>query len=236
MRTSKWFVILGALASNIAIVEATETVEIELGKDWYYQLCVDAMDAIDAPRWKDVKVIPYAHAPKIPDGFRSRTEYVLRGKAFEPREFWKKPMAEQLIELKNPILECNLLPIVDKQYDALVLYAISYSVAPTGKPYPIELEIQFEKAVWRVLHVKYDLSWEVFEKSIRSMLIPEDRLYSAPLIVYFADKLAPRYEFHYKSTNKRFSDLTKVVKLPSEFEALTKIPKAEEVVYEKKIM
>ena len=66
------------------------------------------------------------------------------------------------------------------------------------------------------------------------MLISEDRLYSAPLIVYFADKLAPRYEFHYKGTNECNRKLTKVVKLPSEFEVLTGIPKAEEVVYEKK--
>ena len=116
---------LVALASNIAIVEATETVKIELGKDWYYQLCSDAMDVIDAPRWKDVKVIPYAHAPEVPEGYRSRTEYVLRGKAFEPQILWKNPMDEKLIAIKDAVLECNLLSIVDKQYDALVLYAIS---------------------------------------------------------------------------------------------------------------
>ena len=224
-----------AFVAGLNVAYSAEIVEVNTGKDWYYDLLHDAIHYIvQDPISKSYRSVPYAHAPEVPEGYRSRTEYVPQGKAFEPQEFWQKSMDEQLVELKDPIMKCNLLPIVDKQYDALVLYAISYSVAPSGKPYPIELELQFEKAVWQVLHNKYGVSCEDFTKSIRSMLIPEDRLYSAPLIVYFSDKLAPRYEFHYKDANKLFSDLTKVVKLPSEFEVLTGTPDTGKVVYEAK--
>lgn len=39
-------------------------------------------------------------------------------------------------------------------------------------------------------------------------------------VVYFSDKLATLYDFHYKGTNQWKKVLTKIVQCPSEFEVL----------------
>ena len=212
---------------------ATETVDIQLGTDWHYNNLHDAVKFVQDPASKSVRTLQYAHAPKVPNGFTSRTEYVLKGKAFKPWEFWEdKPIEEQLVHLKEAVWKCGLLMVISKRRSNLLKRYINQ---PTGTPYDNALEEKFEESVWEVLHVDgYDISLKDFKTSIRSMLIPEDRLYSAPLIVYFSDKLAPRYKLHYKCTNEWNRTLTKVVKLPSEFEILTGTPGIGTVVYEAK--
>ncbi len=212
--------------AGLGVAYSTEIVEVNTGKDWYYGHNHDAIKSIVwDPVSKSYKSIPYDHAPKVPDGFRSRTECTLSGFPFEPRKFWSQGMDKQLLFLKDPIVAYDLLAIVSKHRD---IGLKRYLTSPTGKPYSMELELQFEKAIWETLRQKYEISFEQFTSSIRSMLIPEDRLYSAPLIIYFADKLAPRYEFHYSGFNQM---LNKVIKLPSEFEVLTGKPNKGEVVY-----
>ncbi len=224
-------IVMEALTAGLSVVYATE-VELTTGEDWYYGLIHDAICCtVHDPVSKTYRSVPYTHAPEVPEGYPSRTEYVLRGKAFKPQEFWSQDMERQLLFLKNPIVECDLLTVVDKHRDKGLR---RYLMRPTGKPYPPELELQFEKAVWKILHTKYDISFENFTSSLRSMLIPEDRLYSAPLIVYFADKLAPQYEFHYKDVKQWNRVLMKVVKRPSEFEILTGTQNKQEIVYEQK--
>ena len=236
MKILKFSVILGCLVSNIAPLSATEIIEIKLGRDWYYHNCYDSYIFIDAPRREDVVVKPYDCAPKVPDGFKSRTECVLSGFPFKPSEFWKQPMAAKLTILKNAIWKCGeLLHVIDEHYDAQYLYRVRYSKQPAGEPYPAKLEAQFEKAVWEILHEQYGISLDDFTTSLRSMLISEDTLYSAPLIVYFSDKLAPRYEFRYKGINEWDRVLMKVIKHPSEFEVLTGTPDVGTVVYERKV-
>ena len=210
---------------------ATETVEIHLGTDWYYNHIDDAVKFIRDADSKFYRVTRYEHAPKVPNGFTSRTKYVLLGLSFEPQEFWKKPVDEQLTELKGAILECDLLAVVSKRRSNCLK---RYFIQPTGTPYDGTLEEKFENAVWRILRKKYSISFNKFETSLRAMLIPEDKLYSAPLIVYFADKLAPRYEFHYNGTNEWNRVLIKVIKRRSKFEILTSIQDDGEVVYAKK--
>lgn len=231
MKLQKYLIIFLTIVMSLGKSISSEIIETKIGRDWYYCACSDAALVIDAPRLQDIKVIPYDHAPKVPDGFTSRTEYTLRGLPFKPRAFWEKTMNEQLIYLKKAILDCGLLPLIDKHYDGRCLYAVSYSTQPAGNPYPKKLEEEFEKAVHKILETEYDISFEDFKHSIYCMLISEDTLYSAPLIVYFADKLAPRYEFHYTSDDQT---LNKVVKLPSEFELAIGVSGEGKIIYEAK--
>ena len=223
-------IVVSFMVAGLSVVYATEMVELYKGEDWYYGFVHDAIHrVIHDPISKSYRSVPYAHAPKVPEGYSSRTEYVLCGKAFKPQEFWSQDMDKQLLFLKAPIEACDLLPVDDKHRDRGLK---RYLMRPTGKPYPAELEQQFEKAVWEGLHTKYDISLDDFTTSLRSMLIPEDTLYSAPLIVYFADKLAPRYEFHYKSIDEEARILMKVIRRPSEFELLTGTPDIGNTVYD----
>lgn len=225
-------IVVEVLAAGLSVVYATEMVELNAGKDWYYDLVHDSIHhVVHEPVSKSYIGVPYAHAPEVPEGYPSRAEYVLRGKAFKPQEFWSQNTDKQLLFIADAIFECDLLTVVSRHRSSGLK---RYLMRPTGKPYSPELELQFEKAVWERLHTKYDISFESFTASLRSMLIPEDKLYSAPLIVYFADKLAPEYEFHYKGTYEWNRVLMKVIKHPSKFEVLTGTPDVGIVVYEKK--
>ena len=220
--------VFGLVITSLGNASVNEWVETKIGEDWYYRICRDSYKTVWFDKLSQTFVeIPYAHAPKIPGAFQKRTEYTrcspirteytLCGMPFEPQDFWAQPINNQLFYLKDAILECDLLKETNKCREDLSRL-ISYSAAPLGKPYPAGLEKHFEKKVWQILHKDYDITFYDFVKSLRSMLIPEERLYYAPLIVYFSDKLAPRYEFHYKGPNEWDRVLMEVVKRPSEFE------------------
>lgn len=228
-------VALGLLITNFGNAAVTEWVETKLGEDWYYRLCWDTYEKawFDEPSQTFMQV-PYAHAPEVPEGFKSRTECVLSGFPFKPRKFWSQDMDTQLLFLKDPIIKHDLPTITNKGREDLANLVV-YSVAPKGKPYPAGLEENFEESVWKTLNNGgYDIPFDEFTASLRSLLIPEERLYSAPLIVYFSKKLATRYDFHYKGKNKWDNRLTKIVQRPSEFEVLTGTPDLGVVVYERK--
>lgn len=220
--------------TSLGNATVTEWVETKIGEDWYYRGCRDSYKTVWFDKLSQMFVkIPYTHTPKIPIGFQSRTEYTLQGFPFEPRKFWEKPINEQLLFLKDAIWECDLLVETNKGRND-PSKQICYSVAPHGKPYPDGLEKKFERKVWQILHKEYDITFYNFVKSLRSMLIPEDRLWEAPLIVYFSDKLAPQCDFYYRGKSKWSCVLTKIKKRPSVFEVLTGTPDVGVVTYEKR--
>ncbi len=221
---------LSLLLIGLSGASAMEWIETSVAKDPYY-CCFDRFEkVIRDPKTGARTLVPYAHTPKLPDDFvGSRTLYTLLGLPFKPREFWMQSKEEQLVYLKDAVKECNLVSVVAERRGS---FANCFNTCfSAGEPYPDGLEEKCEKAVWRILHKKYDISLDEFTKSLRSMIIPEEKLYSAPLIVYFADKLAPRYEFHYSGFNQ---DLNEVVKLPSAFEVAIGVPNEGKVVYENK--
>ena len=226
MNFLKTLAIPGILLINSTISFATDNVEtITLG-NIYYRAAYDCDSRTHSYR----EVLE--HPISLPDDFRGdRTEYTKRGLPFIPREFFEKPMTDKLRYLKDPIIECGLLKLIDQHkddpYDG-ILYASSSSGLDGNGPYPEEVEEQFEEAVWNKLKDDYDISLEDFKASIRSKLVLQDRLWSAPLIVHFQAKLFPRYEFHF---NK--SGVLKVFKLSSEFEEFVGIGQPPKLVYEK---
>ena len=126
---------------------------------------------------------------------QSRTKCAMLGTSFKPRKFFEKSQDEQIKFLQDAILECGLLNIIDKRRK---LPNINGSFSKCGAfPYPSTLEAQFEHLVWQALHKEYDITLPDFKASLRKALRSEDALYSAPLIAYYAPKLAPRYECHY---------------------------------------
>ena len=147
-------------------------VETIVGNDPYYRGCCDRFEKVI----RDTKtgsrtLVPYAHTPKLPDDFvGSRTLYTLLGLPFKPREFWMQSKEEQLVYLKDAIKECKLVPIIDERRGSFV--SRFRSCFSAGEQYTEELESQFEKAVWQILHKKYNITLEDFTASIRSMLIP----------------------------------------------------------------
>ncbi len=162
----------------------------------------------------------------------ARDEYTLHGLPFQPREFWEKPMPEQLLHLKDAILELKLPEIAPNFHQNMGRYTDNETFIGCGKAsYPRSLEERFEKAVWQILSKDYKISFEDFVSSLRSALKPEDRLYTAPLIMHFTNKLVPKYEFYYK--NKSYEPY-KTLKYPSEFELAIGVPNEGKVVYENK--
>lgn len=156
----------------------------------------------------------------------TRTKRTMLGLPFKPREFFEKPMDEQIKYLKNAILKCDLPNIIDKRRKPPIVNGSFEKYI--ADPYPEKLEILFEQLVWKDLGGKYDIPFDDFQASLREALRPEDALYSAPLISYYAPKLAPRYECHYTPV------LNKVIKLPSEFELSIGAKDEGVVVYERK--
>lgn len=234
----------GFVLTGLGNASVTEWVETKIGEDWYYRMCRDSYKTIWFDKLSQTFVkIPYAHTPNIPigfqiqteytRGFQSRTEYTLQGFPFKPRKFWEKPIEKQLVYLKEAIWECDLLNAVNKGRND-PSKQICYSVAPRGEPYPDGLEKKFERKVWQILRKEYDITLYDFVKSLRSMLIPEDRLWEAPLIVYFSDKLAPQCDFYYSGKSKWSRVLTKIKKRPSVFETLNGASGMDTVVYETK--
>ena len=222
MNALRW---LNLALIGLSSAPAMEWIETSVGKDPYY-CCFDRFEkVIRDPKTGTHTLVPHAHTPRLPDDFvGSRTLYTLLGLPFKPREFWMQSKEEQLIYLKDAVVECKLLPIIAKRRGS---FANCFN-ACFSEPYPDKLEEKFERAVWQILHKKYDILLDEFRTSLRSMIIPEEKLYSAPLIVYFADELAPRYEFHYSKFN---NSLNKIIKLPSEFEVLIGVKDKGEVVY-----
>ncbi len=144
----------------------------------------------------------------------SRTKRTMLGTTFKPRQFFEQPQDEQIKFLKGAILECGLLKMIDKRRKPPIPAVDGNLEKHELSPYSENLEAQFEVTVWRALSKKYDISLVDFQASLRAVLLPQDAVYSAPLIAYCAHKLAPRYECHYTPS------LSKVIKLPSEFEML----------------
>ena len=161
----------------------------------------------------------------------ARGEYTLHGLPFQPREFWKKPMPEQLNHLKDAILELKL-PEIAPAFHQNIGYTDNKTFIGCGKvSYPAKLEEKFEVAVHKILSKDYKITLEDFTASLRSALEPEDRIYKAPLLMHFTNKLVPKYEFHYK---KDAFEPYKTLRFPSEFELAIGVPNIGQVVYEAK--
>ncbi len=158
----------------------------------------------------------------------SRTKRTMMGATFKPIEFFKKPRNEQIPDIKGAILSCNLLEVIGKRRRTPIV--TEKFAGCEVLPYSEKLEMQFEEMVWQILREKYDTSLSLadFQASLRETLLPQDAMYSAPLIAYYATMLAPRYECYYNTM------LRKVIKRPSEFEVLTGTPDIGTVVYERK--
>lgn len=165
----------------------------------------------------------------------ARDEYTLHGLPFQPREFWKKPIEEQLIKLKEAILELKL-PDIAPKFHQNIGYTDNKTFIGCGKAsYPENLEEKFEKAVWKILSKYYKIRLEDFTASLRSALESKDRLYTAPLLMHFTNYLVPRFEFYYKTKGyKRESEPYKTLKYPSIFEIANGAKNVGVVVYERK--
>ena len=163
----------------------------------------------------------------------ARDEYTLHGLPFQPREFWEKPMPEQLKHLKEAILELKLPEIAPAFHQNMGRYTDNKTFIGCGKAsYPASLEKKFEEAVWNILSKDYKISFDDFKTSLRSALKPGDRLYTAPLLMHFTNKLVPRYEFYYKNKS---DEPYKTLKYPSLFEVAIGTPDVGAVVYERKV-
>lgn len=181
--------------SNASFAAENETVKektdcLYSGKDWYYDYRIYHFTWPDtfAPNSDGLwEILPNTRA--------------ISGEFLQPREFWSKPMREQLILLKDAIIGSNILETVRKHY---YFPWVSYSHSPSGKPYKQEEETRFIKAVVPVLQefcVQNGLNViteEEFVASTRVGLIP-DRFFSgnppldAPLIRHFDKDLCPLY-------------------------------------------
>lgn len=161
----------------------------------------------------------------------ARDEYTLHGLPFQPREFWKKSMPEQLRYLKEAILELKL-PEIAPAFHQNIGYTDNKTFIGCGKAsYPAKLEEKFELAVWKILSKDYKITLADFTASLSSALEPKDRLYTAPLLMHFTNYFVPKYEFHYrKGEYKPY----KTLKYPSEFELAVGTPNVGKIVYEAK--
>ena len=163
-----------------------------------------------------------------------RCNYTALGLPFEPCAFWERPIEEQLVYLKEPIQELDLLTEAPRNH-----WALSYTndercrLCLKSRSYSEELEEKFELAVWKILSKDYKITLEDFTASLRSALKPGDRIYKVPLLMHFTNYLVPRYEFYYKTKNyKRESEPYKTLKYPSIFEVVNGAENVGVVVYE----
>ena len=165
-----------------------------------------------------------------------RCEYTMLGLSFKPYEFWEKPIEDQLVYLKDIIFECDLLTEASNHHGALrYTNDERCRICLKSRSYSEELEKKFEEAVWKILSKDYKISFDDFITSLRSALKPQDRLYTAPLLMHFTNYLVPKYEFHYKTSDDRMKNIPyKTLKFPSEFELAIGIPNVGKVVYEAK--
>ena len=156
--------------------------------------------------------------------------------SFQPKKFWQNTsLHEQLVYLQGAIQMCNLLEIAPKYHRNLKYTDQLPKGCVPSKPYPIELEEQFEKAAWEILRKGYKISFDRFRNSLRMNLSPFDTEYSTPLLIHFSNYLVPRYEFHYKNEQCLKENIPyKTLKHPSKFEVVTGTPDVGVVVYEQK--
>lgn len=160
----------------------------------------------------------------------ARDEYTLHGLPFQPREFWKKPIEDQLVKLKDAILEFKL-PEIAPALHQNIGYTDNKTFIGCGKAsYPASLEKKFEEAVWKILSKDYKITLEYFTASLRSALESKDRLYTAPLLMHFTNYLVPRYEFYYKDGSHGVP--YKTLKYPSIFEVANGAENKGKVVHE----
>ncbi len=216
--------------ASAAETEAQERVFIEIGQNRYYSEALDIKSPCmyDETLGKHV-ICPIRNLPTYETPSIKHLRETMAGISFKPRKFWAKPIEHQMIYLKDAILKCSLTDIVAIYHDNLAeTTRQDYYAKVQSYPYSWELEEKFEDEVLKILSEEYEISENEFKMSLRSLISPDDALYSAPLIVHFTNKLAPRYELHY--TDKNFP--TKVVKLPSEFELLIGKPDKGDVVYD----
>ncbi|MBQ9335428.1 MAG: hypothetical protein IJS10_02705 [Alphaproteobacteria bacterium] len=216
--------------ASVMEIEAQEKVFIEIGQNRYYSeaLNIKSPCIYDETLGKHV-ICPIRNLPTYESPSIKHLRETMAGIPFKPRELWGQPIKQQMIYLKGAILECSLTDIVAIYHDNLAKTTRQdYYAKVQSYPYSWELEEKFENEVWKIVRNDYELSEKEFKMSLRSLISPDDALYSAPLIVHFTNKLAPRYELHY--TDKNFP--TKVVKLPSEFELLIGKPDKGDVVYD----
>ena len=222
--------LMGAVQASETQQSISEQIFVTIGKNRYYNSeigymtpCVYDETLKKFVEYPACKLLTYETCKRTP------AKDTLDGIPFKPKEFWEKPIDEQLVYLKDAILECSLPEIADVYHDNLaVTTRQDYYAKVPSYPYSGELEDKFEDAVWKILSKDYKIPLSEFKISLRSIISPGNKIYSAPLIVHFTNKLAPRYELHY--TDKSFP--TKVVKLPSEFELLIGKPDKGEVVYD----
>ena len=178
--------------------------------------------------------LEYRWTPWSCSGFLTADERVLLGQPFKPRDFWKRPVDEQLIHLKDAILELNVLAVAPRYHRALAYTDKVPSCFPGASTYPEALEKQFENAVWKILRKDYKISFNEFSASLRKNLFINSDLYKAPLLMHFTNYLVPRYEFHYRNEQCLKENIPyKTIKRPSEFEVLTGTPDVGVVVYER---
>ena len=80
-----------------------------------------------------------------------RCNYTMLGLPFEPRAFWERPIEEQLVYLKEPIQELDLLTEAPRNHWALN-YTNDKRCGLCLKPrsYSEEREEKFEEAVWNI--------------------------------------------------------------------------------------
>lgn len=161
---------------------------------------------------------------------RTRCEYTILGLTFEPRKFWERPIEEQLVYLKEPIQKFDLLTEAPRNH-----WALSYTndercgLCLKSRSYSEELEKKFEVAVCNILSKDYKITLEDFKTSLRSALLPTDRIYKTPLLMHFTNYLVPRYKFYYKKGS--FKPI-KTEQYPSIFELANGAKDEGKIVYE----
>ena len=179
--------------------------------------------------------LEYGWTPWSCSGFLTADERVLLGQPFKPHDFWKRPIDEQLIHLKDAILDLKILATAPRYHRALAYTDKMPSCFPGASTYPEMLEKQFETAVWKILQQDYIISFSEFSASLRKNLFINSDLYKAPLLMHFTNYLVPRYEFHYKNEQCLKDNIPyKTIKLPSMFEVAIVAKDEGVVVYEAK--
>ena len=242
----KYILVLALLLGSMNIVIAMETVdkvEIKIAESRCYHSKNDVIYVCERedPEFMEMLKIykEHGHACEVLSNKQyiynhvlqdARDEYTLHGLPFQPREFWKKPIEDQLVKLKDAILEFKL-PEIAPALHQNIGYTDNKTFIGCGKAsYPASLEKKFEEAVWKILSKDYKITLEYFTASLRSALEPKDRLYTAPLLMHFTNYLVPRYEFYYKDGSHGVP--YKTLKYPSIFEVANGAENKGKVVYE----
>ena len=229
----KYMLVSALLLGSVNVATAMETadeVEVEIARNRWF--CNQRDEDYVCGRY-DIFADDLKHKIMFE---AERCNYTALGLPFEPCAFWERPIEEQLVYLKEPIQELDLLTEAPRNHSAL-----NYTndercrLCLKSRSYSEELEEKFEKAVWNVLSKEYKITFDYFKTSLRSALKPGDRIYTAPLLMHFTNYLVPRFEFYYKTKGyKRESEPYKTLKYPSIFEIANGAKNVGVVVYERK--